>query len=179
MNWDSIGISDSPLIDVTSDALAMGEPSWPHGYQRYRIVRTWQSLILASEGLGATEVYLEIPTAQGWLPEQVRNQWQFQLLSSLCRTLVATEWPAAPFVVPAPAPFSAAQLVASIVGMPVPGRSVDALPVTPITHREFTFLRDGGALSSVIHARQDMGFHHLVVDAPEVTSLLDDRLPNP
>lgn len=185
MDWDSIGVSDSPLIDVTSDALAMGEPSWPHGYQRYRLVRTWQSLILASEGLGPTELYLEMPTAQGWLGKQVRNQWQFELLSSLCRSLVTAQWPDAPFVVMAPAAFSAppqltgGRMMAAIVGIPVPGRTVEALPVTPMTAREFAYVQGGGALDPVIQARQEMGFHHVVVDAPEVTSLLDDRLPTP
>lgn len=189
MNWDNIGVSDSELFDVSSDALAWGHPTWPYGYQRYRIVRTWQSLIFSSEGLGAVELYLEMPGAQGWLPEQLRNQWHFDVLSAACRVLVSADWPPAPFVLSLPAPPSAPpQMYAEvgetvvlnvIVGMEVPGRpSLSALPLTPITALEWAFVRDGGPLSQITDARVEMGFHHVVVDAEEVTSLLDARLSN-
>lgn len=188
MYWDGIGVSDPALIDVTADALAQGHPTWPHGYQRYRVVRTWQSLILTSEGLGERELFLEMPGAQGWLPEQLRTQWHFDLLTAACRSLVDSGVPAGPVILPVPAPTSAppqlyAQVmgkpvIPAIVGMDVPGRDTSAhVPLTPITAHEFAHVAGGGALADLIDARVAAGFYHVVVDAPEVTSLLDARLP--
>lgn len=196
--WDQYGTSDSPLIDVTDQALAYGESNWPAGRQRYRVVRTWQSLVISSEGLGERELYLEMPGAQGWLPEQARNQWQFEVLRAASRMLAAGAVPAdtsLPFVLPVGAPVSAplqlysqlsdALVVAVIVGIDVPGRErvsdgVEYLPLTPITAHEFASIYGGGqdTLEQVIAARVEGGFHHVVIDSAEVTDLLDARLPS-
>lgn len=200
--WDRYGTSDLPLIDVTSEALARGEASWPAGWQRYRVVRTWQSLVLSSEGLGDPELYLEMPGAQGWLPAQVRTQWQFDVLRSVCRVIRETGLtPAqAPVVVPVPAPahaplqlysqLSGALVLAVVVGITVPGRPTGVtadntaaaatyLPVTPITAREFAHITAGGheALERVIAGRVAGGFHHVVIDSEAVTGQLDAQLP--
>lgn len=193
--WDQYGTSDVPLIDVTSEAFARGEPAWPAGFQRYRIVRTWQSLAISTEGLGTNEVFLEMPGAQGWLPAQVHTQWQFQVLRSVARTVAGTSLAAGSphIVVPVPAPTSApmqlyseldgAMIVAVIVGMTVPGRQrahdgVNYLPATPITAREFTYIYSGGyeELAAVVNGRVAGGFHHVVIDSPAVTDLLDEQL---
>ena len=180
-------------MDLTQDALAQGQPAWPDGHQRYIIVRTWQSLILASEGLSGAglELYVELPGAQGLLSAQMSTQWQKDILRPAC-VLAATGHinPTAPQIIMLPASpaipdalvstVDGTEVVPAIVGIPVPGRQMHRdgiayLPVTPITAAELRTAFEEG-IEKVIESRAAASFHHVLVDAPGVLSLIDENL---
>lgn len=191
--FDSLGVSD-PLIDTTDEAFAQGEPPWPAGRQQFRVVRTWQSLIIATEGLAplGAEVYVEIAQAQGWLPQQARTQWQMHVLTSAAKAVNQGLLPLVdasgnltdlPVAIPVPAPPSAplhlygqiggTLIVPLLVGVPVPGRAltrdgVAYVPLTPITPGEFDLVRAHGP-EEVVRVRQEAKVHHVVVDSESVT----------
>lgn len=180
--WDSIGATDAEYIDLTNEYIAQGMPLWPSGVVRFRIVRTWQSLIVATDGMSGLgcELFVEIPQASGWMRLQVTTQWEFAILRSLAfRTSPLPD--DMPIVMPVPAVRGAptthyAQLDgtpvnAAIIGMDVPGRPprddnrTRFLPVTPISAAEFVHIYDDGlsALGDVVSARVDRGVYHLAV----------------
>lgn len=191
--WETIGSVDKDVLDLTQDSLAQGLPAWPDGHQRYKVVRTWQSLILASEGLSGAgmELYIELPGAQGLLGEQMATQWQKDILRPAC-LFVATgriTTTAAQMVMLPASPLipdhlvttvDGVEIVPAIVGMPVPGRAMQQgnvayLPVTPITARELTHALEGD-VQKIIDARATAGFYHVLVDSPSVLSLIDDNV---
>lgn len=90
--WDQIGFTDDDLISYAVNPQFMGAPSWPNTRQTYRIVRTGDSLIIASDGLSdpfptsdgrsencgyEMEVFIEIPGWQNRSFEQIQNSWAF------------------------------------------------------------------------------------------------------
>lgn len=90
--WDKIGVSDADLISYAVNPQFLGAPAWPNTRQAYRLVRTGDSLIIASDGLCdpfpesmgkgennglGMEVFIEIPGWQERTLEQVHNSWAF------------------------------------------------------------------------------------------------------
>lgn len=197
--FDALGVSDD-FLDYTTEAIAKGLPEWPSGTQRYRVVRTDNSLILATEGLAGygIELYLEIMYGHGWLPEQITLNWQFNLLRQAATTvaqhagLPVADLPLALAV--AAVPGAPAQLyltadhsagLAMLAGMDVPGRaaavndgSVHLVPLTAITPAEFAHIQDAGAKGAhrVARLRAAARFHHVTIDSPDVTAEIDQRL---
>lgn len=191
--WDRLGVSDDPLIDRTDSAFARGLPSWPTGYERYRIIRTWQSLIIATEGLfpRGLECYLELPHAEGILRGQVEHQWHLSLLSSFASGIATGALLPLPAATALPAPPSAPLnlygelqgrlIVPVLIDVHVPSRpahheGIRYVPLTPITPEEFEHVRAGG-LEDVMRIRREAKTHHVDVDSREVTDGFIAQLP--
>lgn len=194
--FDALGRSDTPLLDTTFDAIAHGQALFPSGAQRYRSVRTGNSLILATEGLAdhGLELYLEIMHGQGWMYEQIQLNWQYRTLQEAARAVNQMGGiDSLPAVLAIPAVHSAplqlyfqeggATGQALLLGMDVPGRSgftadgsVRMVALTPITPFEYRRVQETDSVEAVISNRAALNFHHVVIDAPEVTGMIDRTL---
>ncbi len=196
--FDALGRSDAEFLDTTNESVAHGVPLFPSGANRFRTVRTPQSLIIATEGLAdhGVELYLEIMHGQGWMYEQIKLNWQYRVLQEAARAvnrLGGLPVENFPVVLPVAAVRSApmqlyfqdggASGIALLAGMTVPGRpaatgdgAVTMVPLTPITPAEYRLVQTSGSASEVAANRASMGFHHVVIDAPEVTGMIDERL---
>ena len=196
--FDALGRSDAEFLDTTNEAVAHGVALFPSGANRFRAVRTPQSLILATEGLAGhgVELYLEIMHGQGWMYEQIRLNWQSRVLQEAAGAvnrfggLPVENFPV---VLPVAAvPAAPVQLyfqdgdtsgIALLAGMAVPGRpastgdgAVAMVPLTPITPAEYRLVQASGSAEAIAANRAEMGFHHVAIDAPEVTGMIDGRL---
>ncbi len=93
MYWDQLGVSDEAFLDYEIVAQPTHAPDWPTGQQKFRIVRTRTSLIVASEGLSdpfdcfqgpadqngfGQEVFIEVPGLQAATADLIRNSWVFR-----------------------------------------------------------------------------------------------------
>lgn len=100
--WNEIGRTAPNALDYEVSPEAKGAPNWPTVQQRFRLVRTNNSVILATEGLsdpfgafrGPTdengygmELFIEVPGWQAASAEALRQSWAFQALehtATLC-----------------------------------------------------------------------------------------------
>ena len=89
--WASIGASDPDLITYFVNPQFQGAPAWPATRQAYRVVRSAESLIIASDGLSdpfddgpaggfGLEVFIETPDLVGASFEALRDSWAFPLI---------------------------------------------------------------------------------------------------
>ncbi|MDR7329956.1 hypothetical protein [Corynebacterium guangdongense] len=196
--FDALGRSDAEFLDTTNEAVAHGAALFPSGANRFRAVRTPQSLILATEGLAGhgVELYLEIMHGHGWMYEQIKLNWQYRVLQEAAGAVnLLGGLPVENFPVVLPvAAVNAAPMqlyfqeggaggLALLAGMAVPGRpattadgTVTMVALTPITPAEYRRVQDSGSAEAVAANRAEMGFHHVVVDSAEVTGMIDERL---
>ncbi|MGI9372092.1 MAG: hypothetical protein ACR2OJ_06315 [Hyphomicrobiales bacterium] len=90
--WDTIGASDPDVLTYVINPMFQGAPAWPNVRQTYRLVRTENTLIIASDGLSdpypdeeknaehcgfGMEVFIEIPGLQSVPQERIRQSWAF------------------------------------------------------------------------------------------------------
>ena len=94
--WSAIGQSDPDFITYLINPMFQGKPAWPNTRQAYRVVRTPDSLIIASDGLSdpfvdtdmtdvqgfGCEVYIETPQFVGADFEELRDSWVFALIEN-------------------------------------------------------------------------------------------------
>lgn len=100
--WSAIGESDGDLLTYLVSPQFTGAPYWPTTRQAFRIVRTADSLIIASDGLTdpahyqteddafpgfGAEVYIELPGLQALPQDQIRDHWAFDLIESFARNV--------------------------------------------------------------------------------------------
>ncbi len=102
--WDAIGTSDIDFLGYPVSPQVLGMPAWPTQTQRFRVVRTENSLIIASEGLSdpfgafdaraqghghgngfGVEVFLEICGAQEMSADDIRKTWAFKAVEHVAR----------------------------------------------------------------------------------------------
>ncbi len=98
--WDQIGDTDPDLLSV---APKTGTSSWPSGRQIFRLVRTGNSLIIASDGLSdpfeqgagpadcngfGLEAFIEIPGWQDVDADRVKTSWAFRAIEAFCKVVV-------------------------------------------------------------------------------------------
>lgn len=93
--WNQLGrTAPEPLgYDVSPET--KGVPAWPTAEQRFRIVRTTNTLIIATEGLSdpfgafrgpvdtngfGMELFIEVPGMQASSPEAIHASWAFKAL---------------------------------------------------------------------------------------------------
>ncbi|RCK70802.1 Suppressor of fused protein (SUFU) [Desertihabitans brevis] len=148
--WDGIGVSDTDRISYLLNPMFTGAPRWPGIRQSYRVVRTPQTLVLASDGLSdpdvdtdeatpgvGCEVFLETPDLVGAEFAELRASWQFSLVEQLAMNVahlgglsdrleqhgvLSMELPLGDA---APAELRSPQgTVGVLLGMPVPGRAL-------------------------------------------------------
>lgn len=104
--WESIGISDDEFLTYPVSPQVMGAPAWPTHHQRFRIVRTVGSLIIASEGLSdpfsmfdprggvngfGLEVFIELEALQHLSPTEIRKSWAFRAIEFTARVAAQAE----------------------------------------------------------------------------------------
>ena len=98
--WDAIGVSDVDFLGYPVSPQVLGMPAWPTQTQRFRVIRTQNSLIIASEGLSdpfgtfdtrgqgngfGVEVFLEICGGQELAAEDIRKTWAFKAVEHVAR----------------------------------------------------------------------------------------------
>ncbi len=98
--WDAIGVSDVDFLGYPVSPQVLGMPAWPTQTQRFRVIRTQNSLIIASEGLSdpfgtfdtrgqgngfGVEVFLEICGGQELSAEDIRKTWAFKAVEHVAR----------------------------------------------------------------------------------------------
>ena len=98
--WDAVGTSDVDFLGYPVSPQVLGMPAWPTQTQRFRVIRTENSLIIASEGLSdpfgtfdargqgngfGVEVFLEICGGQGLSAEDLRKSWAFKAVEHAAR----------------------------------------------------------------------------------------------
>lgn len=104
--WDAIGVSDADFLGYPVSPQVLGMPAWPTQTQRFRVVRTSNSLIIASEGLSdpfgafdtrgrgngfGVEVFLEICGGQEVSAEDIRKTWAFKAVEHVARIFAFAE----------------------------------------------------------------------------------------
>lgn len=98
--WKQIGQSDSDFISYIINPQFNGAPPWPNMRQAYRIVRTDNSLIIASDGLCdpfedddkdtngyGMEVMIEVPDQQALAFNQIRESWIFSVIEMFAQNV--------------------------------------------------------------------------------------------
>lgn len=102
--WNTVGTPDSDLISFAINPMFMGAPAWPNTRQAYKIVRTTDSLIIASDGLsdpwpadgGASgddrfgfglEVFIEVKGLQALTFKDIQAHWAFSAVENLARNV--------------------------------------------------------------------------------------------
>ncbi|MEM9582753.1 MAG: hypothetical protein AAGA08_06530 [Pseudomonadota bacterium] len=97
--WDQFGVSDDAFLTPEHSPQA---PDWPSTRQAFRIVRTPNSLIVASDGLSdpfdcfrgpadqngyGQEVFIEVPGLQAATPDLVQNSWVFRAVAYVAQLI--------------------------------------------------------------------------------------------
>jgi hypothetical protein len=95
--WSAIGNMDSDMIAYLISPQLMGKPAWPTTRQAYRVIRTADTVIIASDGLTdpftgdvdnndpigfATEVYIETSALNGADFDAIKQSWAFDLIEN-------------------------------------------------------------------------------------------------
>ncbi|MEM6595405.1 MAG: hypothetical protein AAF672_11495 [Pseudomonadota bacterium] len=98
--WEAIGESDEELLSYPVTPELRGMPAWPTQMQAFRIVRTYDSVIICSEGLSdafgpydsrsdvngfGLEVYIEIAGWQSMIAENIHKNWAFKAVEHIAR----------------------------------------------------------------------------------------------
>ncbi|MEZ5869155.1 MAG: hypothetical protein R3D46_12250 [Defluviimonas denitrificans] len=101
--WRAIGAVDDDVIGYLINPMFQGAPAWPNTRQAYRVIRTEDSLILASDGLAdpfvgtsmddasglGLEVFLETTGAQGRPFDDIRASGDFALIEMVAQNMAA------------------------------------------------------------------------------------------
>lgn len=97
--WEKIGTVDPDVITYIINPMFMGSPSWPSGRQAFKIIRTAESLIIASDGLSdpfeedkneqrngfEMEVFIEVNGQQDMAFDDIKSSAAFALIEQTAR----------------------------------------------------------------------------------------------
>lgn len=100
--WAQIGTVDPDVITYLINPMFQGAPSWPNTRQAYRVVRTPNTVIIASDGLAdasadspgpgfGCEVYIESPALVGADFEALRGSWMFAAIENFAQNVAAMQ----------------------------------------------------------------------------------------
>ena len=78
--WESIGSVDSDVLTYVINPMFQGAPPWPNTRQAYRLVRTDDTLIIASDGLA--DPFPDDPTCLLYTSPSPRDQRGSRMPSS-------------------------------------------------------------------------------------------------
>lgn len=98
--WSQLGTVDRDVITYLINPMFQGAPAWPNTRQAYRVVRTPNTVIIASDGLAdasadspgpgfGCEVYIESPALVGAEFEQLRSSWMFAAIENFAQNVAA------------------------------------------------------------------------------------------
>lgn len=96
--WAQIGDVDDDVITYLINPMFQGAPAWPNTRQAYRVVRTPNTVIIASDGLAdrspdgtgpgfGCEVYIESPALVGAQFEDLRGSWMFAAIENFAQNV--------------------------------------------------------------------------------------------
>ena len=98
--WAQFGAVDDDVIGYFLSPELQGYPAWPTTRQAYLVVRTPETVILASDGMSdlfvdtssqepgfGSEVFLETDALQGAGIEAIRASWHFQLIENFAQNV--------------------------------------------------------------------------------------------
>ncbi|WP_392508663.1 hypothetical protein ACF3NT_05005 [Naumannella halotolerans] len=97
--WDQIGMTDGHRISYLINPMFSGAPAWPNTRQSYRVVRTEQTVIIASDGLSdpgrddtersgfGCEVYIETADLAGADFEQIKTSPYFTVIENFAQNV--------------------------------------------------------------------------------------------
>ncbi len=98
--WEKIGKVDHDVIAYMISPEFQGAPAWPTTRQAFLVVRTSNSLIIASDGLTdlfvntnmqdagfGSEVYIEVGGMEAATFEQIKQSWAFSLIENFARNV--------------------------------------------------------------------------------------------
>lgn len=98
--WTQFGAVDGDVIGYLLSPELRGYPAWPTTRQAYLVVRTPDTVILASDGMSdlfvdtdrqeagfGSEVFIETDAVQGIGIEAIRESWQFQLIENFAQNV--------------------------------------------------------------------------------------------
>lgn len=97
--WDKVGAVDSNVITYIVNPMFLGSPAWPSGRQAFKIIRTTESLIIASDGLSdpfeedkderrngfEMEVFIEVNGQQDMAFDDIKSSAAFALIEQTAR----------------------------------------------------------------------------------------------
>ena len=100
--WGKIGTTDSELISYLVNPVFQGAPRWPNARQSYRVVRTDNSVVIATDGLSdpglsstvngfGLECYIETSDLVGKDSEAISSSWAFSLLEAFAQNIAKWE----------------------------------------------------------------------------------------
>lgn len=104
--WNSVGTPDSELIGFLLNPMFTGAPAWPNTRQAYRVVRTPESLIIASDGMSdprpvsgaqgleerfgfGLEVFIEVKGLQTLSFQDITAHWAYAAVENLAKNAAA------------------------------------------------------------------------------------------
>jgi hypothetical protein len=99
--WATVGCVDADLLSYMVNPQFQGAPPWPNMRQAFRVIRTPDTLILASDGLSdpfvstdimdvsgfGMEVFVELPGLQTMTQDAIMASAAFGLIESLARNV--------------------------------------------------------------------------------------------
>ncbi len=172
-HWKRLGLPDTELVTYLADPGPAASAGWPAARQAYHIVRRFDSLVLATDGLSdpfvgrlagesgyGVEVFIEIPHAQEMEAGFLRESWAFAVLEVVAQNIAgfggildrlardSVVHMAVPLLV-SPAPGWADDLGFTGVLIGLPARRAGAvvnLPLGPVRYLAVTLLRPDEAL---------------------------------
>lgn len=97
--WDKVGAVDPDVISYIINPMFLGSPPWPSGKQAFKIIRTAESLIIASDGLSdpfaedkneqrngfEMEVFIEVKGQQDMGFDDIKSSAAFALIEQTAR----------------------------------------------------------------------------------------------
>ncbi|NBB81033.1 MAG: hypothetical protein GVY36_16580 [Verrucomicrobia bacterium] len=99
--WEKVGVVDPDVITYIVNPMFLGAPPWPSGRQAFKIIRTTESLIIASDGLSdpfeedtneqrngfEMEVFIEVKGHQDMAFEDIQSSAAFALIEQTARQI--------------------------------------------------------------------------------------------
>lgn len=97
--WEKVGTVDPDVITYIINPMFLGSPPWPSGRQAFKIIRTTESLIIASDGLSdpfeedkneqrngfEMEVFIEVNGQQDMAFDDIKSSAAFALIEQTAR----------------------------------------------------------------------------------------------
>ena len=96
--WKNIGSVDDDVVTYLVNPMFQGAPAWPNTRQAYRVIRTDDSLILASDGLSdpfpadagqddrhgfGMETFIEVKGLQDLRFDEINGHWMFRAIENM------------------------------------------------------------------------------------------------
>ena len=102
--WQAVGLIEPEVISYLVNPMFMGAPAWPNTRQAYRVVRTADTVIIASDGLAdpqgrdgqsapgfGCEVFIETPELVGVDFDRIQASPYFRVIELFAQNVAANQ----------------------------------------------------------------------------------------